>query len=391
MRKQRNSRKGYSFVAVRKERCSDACANRQPSLFENQDVVAHVETSKTSSLCANPSPKSRRNTMLLSYDNTPPPTNWHRYNQAQSNEKHRFQELLFDLCSNVNDLPRIPGAGRNRLPMSDMLFAVIYKTYECLSGRRFMCDLKEAKLKGFMTRTPHFNSVFNYLDHPDLYLILKELIRQSSLPLKDIEVNFAVDSSGFSTGQFTRWMEHKWNGVEYQAGIKWLKCHLMCGVSTNIVTSVEITDKFHADHGQFEPLVNETALHFQLHNVSADKAYLSRKNLELVNNKGGTAFIPFKPNNRPSRKHGAVWNAMYHMFHLHSDKFAQNYHKRSNVESTFSMIKRKFGERLRSKSDTAQTNEVLCKILCHNICCIIHAIYELGIETDFQRIRLNNC
>ena len=62
------------------------------------------------------------------------------------------------------------------------------------------------------------------------------------------------------------------------------------------------------------------------------------------------------------------------------------YHRRSNVESTFSMIKRKFGERLRSKSDTAQRNEVLCKVLCHNICCVIHAMYELGLDADFRRV-----
>ena len=37
-----------------------------------------------------------------------------------------------------------------------------------------------------------------------------------------------------------------------------------------------------------------------------------------------------------------------------------NYHKRSNVETTFSMIKEKFGTRLLSKKELAQVNEVLC-------------------------------
>jgi transposase len=61
----------------------------------------------------------------------------------------------------------------------------------------------------------------------------------------------------------------------------------------------------------------------------------------------------------------------------------EHYHKRSNVEMTFSMIKAKFGERLRSKSVVAQTNEVLCKVLCHNLCCVIQSIYELGVEPTF--------
>lgn len=75
---------------------------------------------------------------------------------------------------------------------------------------------------------------------------------------------------------------------------------------------------------------------------------------------------------------------MLHFYQYNQESFMQHYHKRSNVETTFSMIKAKFGERLRSKTVAAQTNEVLCKILCHNLCCVIQSIYELGIEVDFS-------
>jgi hypothetical protein len=57
----------------------------------------------------------------------------------------------------------------------------------------------------------------------------------------------------------------------------------------------------------------------------------------------------------------------------------QHYHRRSNVESTIMMVKSKFGDSVRSKSEVAAKNEVLCKVLCHNICCLISAMYELGI------------
>ncbi len=60
-----------------------------------------------------------------------------------------------------------------------------------------------------------------------------------------------------------------------------------------------------------------------------------------------------------------------------------HYHKRSNVESTFSAVKRKFGDSVRSKTDTAMVNEVLCKFLAHNLCCLIHEQHELGIEPVF--------
>ena len=60
-----------------------------------------------------------------------------------------------------------------------------------------------------------------------------------------------------------------------------------------------------------------------------------------------------------------------------------HYHKRSNVESTFSAVKRLFGDSVMSKSDAGMVNEVLCKLLCHNIVVLIHEMYALGIEPNF--------
>jgi len=37
------------------------------------------------------------------------------------------------------------------------------------------------------------------------------------------------------------------------------------------------------------------------------------------------------------------------------------------------MIKGKFGDAVRSKSDIGQLNEVLCKVLCHNLCVVCGA------------------
>ena len=61
----------------------------------------------------------------------------------------------------------------------------------------------------------------------------------------------------------------------------------------------------------------------------------------------------------------------------------EHYHKRSNIETAFSMIKGKFGSALRSTSDKGQINEALCKVLAHNICVLVQAIHELGIEPIF--------
>jgi transposase len=78
-----------------------------------------------------------------------------------------------------------------------------------------------------------------------------------------------------------------------------------------------------------------------------------------------------------------VWQKLFHFYSYNRDEFLSHYHKRSNVETVFHMIKAKFGQRLRSKSLTAQINEALCKVLCHNLCVLIQSIHKLGIETTF--------
>ncbi len=61
----------------------------------------------------------------------------------------------------------------------------------------------------------------------------------------------------------------------------------------------------------------------------------------------------------------------------------EHYHKRSNVETTFHMLKMKFGDKLKSKNPVAQENELLCKVIAHNIVVLIHEMHELGITPSF--------
>jgi transposase len=307
------------------------------------------------------------------------PQKWPAYNAAQTQEKALFQELLHALCQSVPD-PAYT-FGRPRLPLPEMVFAAAFKVYSTVSCRRFMTDLAEAHGKGFLSRTPHYNSIFNYLDMPEMTPILRSLIERSSLALKAIETNFAVDSSGFSVARFVSWYNVRYEHA--QDNHDWIKAHLMCGVKTNIVTSVEITGRYTHDATQFEPLVNTTARNFQIEDVTADKAYLSRRHLEHVASKGGTAYIPFKSNSTGETGGSDVWGKLWHLYCLKRETFLEHYHQRSNVESTYSMIKAKFGNALRSKTDQGQINELLCKVLCHNICCVIQSMHELGIEAQF--------
>jgi len=303
---------------------------------------------------------------------------WESYNLAQTNEKDHFQFLLADLCSAVPQPPptRKDGGGRQALPIADALFAAAFKVYSLMSARRFISDLREACERGHVSLLPHFNSVLNVLDNPATTPILTDLITRSSLPLRAVESQFAIDSSGFSTSRFTRWYDEKYGYNRQQAD--WVKAHLCVGTKTRVVTACVIGEGDSADCPRLAGLVNATAENFTVKELSADKAYLSHDNLALVDGLGAVPFIPFKSNSRGGGSE--VWRRMYFYFMVNRDDYLNHYHRRSNVESAFSMIKRKFGDSLRGKTDTSMRNEALAKILCHNLCCVIGAWYELGIE-----------
>jgi transposase len=306
---------------------------------------------------------------------------WAAYNAAQVNEKDQFQSLLRELCKGIGEPSQ--KIGRPRLPFEEMIFAVAFKVYSTASQRRFMSDLRDAHAKGYLSKVPHFNSISNYLENETLTPYLKMLIEESSLPLQTVETSFAVDSSGFTTCRFAQWAKAKYGDKKMMARHEWIKVHLMCGVKTNVVTSIEITGSNSNDCPQFKALVDTTARNFAMNEVSADKAYLSSDNLQTVVDHNAMPYIAFKANSTTSKNHSAIWNRMFHFYSFNQERFMQSYHKRSNVETTFHMIKSKFGDRLRSKTRTAQINEALCKVLCHNLCCLIQSMYELEIKPEF--------
>jgi transposase len=311
---------------------------------------------------------------------------WACYNAAQTNEKVRVAELLRDLCSIVENPVQV-GPGRPRLPLSDSIFCAAMKVYLGMSARRTACDLREFAANGLIEKAPHYNSVLNALENPDLTPFLKALIEESAAPLAALETDFAADSSGFTTSTYGRWFNVKY-GRE-MTYTRWLKAHIICGTRTNIVTGVEVTESNVHDSPMLPALLKTSAKRFNMKRVSADKGYLADSNVMAIGAVGAEPFIApkrntnFSPPMDASRKKSALWDKMLGYYQYRKEDFLKNYHLRSNSETVFHMIKSKFGSRIRSKTDTAQVNEVLCKVLVHNLCVIVQSIYELGIEAKF--------
>lgn len=309
------------------------------------------------------------------------PQDWSKYNQAQTHEFELFDKYLIQLVSCIEEPEQ--HMGRPRIRLQDQVFCSVMKVYSQLSSRRAKWLYHEAVQRQQINLAPHFNVVSKALNKKELTPILHKLVRLSAKPLAGIESDFAVDSSGFRCSSFGHYCEEKHRTKHWR---NWLKVHICTGVNTNIVTDVAITDEHASDSKQFPKLVRNTSRFFDIEEVSADKAYSSRKNLDLIGQYNGEAYIPFKRNATGTSKGSKLWNQAFHYFQLHRDEFLAHYHKRSNVESTFGAIKMKFGETLKSRNRTAQVNEMLCKIIAYNITVLIHEMIQLDGSAEFLSI-----
>jgi transposase len=308
---------------------------------------------------------------------------WPNYNRAQNNEKRHFQDLLASLAATVPQ-PAPKGGkkgGRPPVPTADALFAIIFKVYSGMSARRFMCDLQDAHERGHIRAPICHNSVLKAMESAELTPILKGLVEASALPLSRVETKFAVDSTGFATTKYTSWYDAKYNDVRSKQ--TWVKAHLMTGVFTNVVSAVNIDHQDAADSPQLPELVETTKNGFHIDEVSADKAYACESNFSAVEQFSADFYPMFKANTTGGI--GGSFQRAFHYFSLHQQEYLDKYHLRSNVESTVSMVKRKFGDMVRSKTDVAMKNEVYAKFVAHNLCCLVSAIYELGVGPVFWK------
>ena len=84
--------------------------------------------------------------------------------------------------------------------------------------------------------------------------------------------------------------------------------------------------------------------------------------------------------NAVSPKGDLIWAKMYYIFMCSRQLSSGCYHKRFDVGSVFSMVKGRFRDLVRSKSDGGRPNRVLAKGVCHRGWAPVRAADDPGIE-----------
>ena len=305
---------------------------------------------------------------------------WPAYNAAKTNEDPLFKQLLIELLLATNE-PTTRTMGRPGYHQWEKILSMCVKEYYKSDLRKTESILKSLTQGNIIPRFPAFRSIDRFYNDAALTPLLERLILISALPLAHIEVTGATDSTGFSIRKYKCWNEYKWGKASGKERI-WVKLHAWGGTTTNIFVGAKVTPGNVGDAPMFTQVVGNAPLYFDMKKFVADKAYSSKEILTFLHDLGITPYIPFKKNTVHRAGGSMVWRKMFEYFCRHQEEFMESYHSRSNIETCFHMLKQRFGDHLLTKNFVANQNEILTKMLCHNICVLIQESYERGVQID---------
>ena len=310
------------------------------------------------------------------------PQNWKVYDFAKSNEKIFFMKILNSVVDSL-DLPYdYKNNGRYPISMEDRLKTCILKVYYKSDARTLVSDLKLFQSLGYLSYAPSYRSVNYFMEDSRLTSYLNQLIRLLAEPLIPIESLVGIDSTGFSTFNRVDWIDIRFSKLFNKLKKDYKKLHIVSGTKSNIILSAKVTKGTAHDSPEFEDLIKKS-VYFDIKQVCADSAYLSRKNCNIVSSIRAIPFIMPKKNTTAKSRGSIAWSQMVRFFKDNEQEFRKIYHQRSNLETTFAMLKRNYLPYVRAKSNIGQENEGLCKVVCHNIACLIMSMFEYGIKVKF--------
>jgi transposase len=154
---------------------------------------------------------------------------------------------------------------------------------------------------------------------------------------------------------------------------------LACGVRTHGIPTCEVHHRDSRELEHFPSILSKVAKNSIVRAAYGDKLYCTVDSYEFVAALGATAYFPFREGFTGAA--GGEFGRMFHIFMADPEAFWKHYHQRSNIEAAISMMKtRIFGSRiLWSKSPTGMKNEIYCRVIAHNMRCLIMCMFEHGI------------
>ncbi len=202
--------------------------------------------------------------------------------------------------------------------------------------------------------------------HRGMSLLSMRLIRKINFTLVSEhfkrKLNVMLDASGIRTDKKSAWFCFKIKKTISKRDCE--KLHLAVCSDLLLILNWRITAWRKHDSPFFKILLMPIKI---LGIVRGDKGYLSRANFQFCADKKGCAFIPFKSNSTCRPKSKPAWKFSFNLWEKFNTIYMSIYHQRSKIESVFSVIKKRFGDKVSCKSSSMRRKEIALRLIAYNL------------------------
>lgn len=233
--------------------------------------------------------------------------------------------------------------GPKKYKLKHHLVALILMQAFKLSLRRV-----EKLLEMFGIKVPTYSALCKSRKRIPTVIWYKLMVLTAGLKHK----NVAIDGTGFSR---TNPSHHYIKRIDAKEPVKnFAKLSMLYDVDNHKAIAFHIRDKRSNDMKDAKPLLRS---YCRMQCLLADKAYDAEWLHQYCFERGVQTIIPKKKNIRRG------FYRRKQMINYTEEK----YHQRSNIESGFSAIKRKYGSSVFGKRLASIKSEIYCKGICHNL------------------------
>lgn len=187
----------------------------------------------------------------------------------------------------------------------------------------------------------------------------------SQEPIKDKEHIFSPDGTGPPTSMKQNWE----NDCRKDKSKGYEKAVAMMSNRYKLMSAFELAENPHDNESPyFKPLLAETSAQYdRIDLISADAAYLSRYNCNLVAEAGATPRLYPKQGVTLNMRGSSAWTDMLLCFINDPQEWLRDYHTRSISESVFSAFKRDFPLPLRRWIKLRRKQEAFTRACDYNL------------------------
>ena len=319
---------------------------------------------------------------------------WPAINKCRTLVPRLGPQLLAEVFDGVG-LPDPPCGKRGapRISDRDILIAAAIREWEGKTAGEAVVAIEDFCTLGRirLSRQPSYNTILERFARPELMPFLHKALAASALPLLRFETGYSADGTGFGSSIYDHYFADKHIPSLRRKPTKrhsWIGAMIAWGIDTHVIVAAQPTVK-HPDGGEVqimpELLRRAIANGARVKAWYGDAGFLAEQCAEACEKAGAEFFVDFfgKRGVDGRTKKGAL-QRLYNNMRANPEEYRRRYEKGHPLcETGNSMLKERFGPRMRSRTANAQYAEFMLRCICHNVACLVSAVKELGIEPRY--------